>query len=442
MIGKKFLQKNGLNSMPTITIDPKIFINKPYIKCPNCGKKSFGVLSIYSYHYARRCFECRYEKSFKLPPIPKKIIYLDQFVISEMMKSINPKLNKTNKVDPFFRVLFEKLDRLNKLQVIVCPESTIHFDESVVSTYYPALKRMYEQLAHNFTFYDPETIKRFQIIEDFKGWIGQPKKIIDIGTILMGNGDLDGWQSRLYISVDLRSQNPTLANDLRRLRDQGSELVNKVFQRWQTEKTKKFNDWYEEERYAYGPAMIRSYLKSLFEFNAIATGKIPLTINNIGGLTSNVSVIMTIIHRKLRELGFSDEEGVKKSIEYFQSESIKNIPYIKLSSMLFAALAVETKFGRKKPPSRGIMNDVEIIASYSPYCDAMLIDKECQRLLKRGLKETKNTLQTKIFSQNDKVEFIEYLDQIEKSTSKKHLMKVKEVYGNTWLDPYIEMFQN
>ena len=86
------------------------------------------------------------------------------------------------------------------------------------------------------------------------------------------------------------------------------------------------------------------------------------------------------------------------------------------------------------------MNDVEIIASYTPYCDTIFIDNECRRLLNQGLKETGYKLTTKVFSQDNKEEFLKYLDEIYGSLSKKHINKVKEVYGEKWLTPYVEMF--
>ena len=413
--------------MPTITIDPKMFINEPYIVCPKCGKNAFGVLSIYARHYVRRCAECRHDESYDLSPVSRKVIYLDQFAISEMMKSINESLKKTNKVDPFFRKLFEKLDVLNKMQVIVCPESTNHFDESFVSSYYKALKRLYQQLAHDFSFYDPETIKRFQVLEDFNGWAGLKKIPVDVGDVLIGNGNLEGWDDRFIISVSLRDQDPTLADELRKNRDKTSDALIKVFNRWQTEKNKTFNDWYNEERLSYGKYIKEIYLNGLFK-------------HDIGALTSNPSIIMTVIHRKLGEKGLTDEEGMKKSFEYLDSESLKEIPYVQISSILFGSLAREASLGRKKPPTQGMMNDIEAISCYTPYCDAIFIDNECRRLLNQGIKETGYNLKTKIFSQDNKDEFLQYLDDIEKSVSKKHLEKVKEVYGDKWLTPYVEMF--
>lgn len=428
--------------MPTITIDPKMFINEPYITCPKCGKESFGVLSIHASHFIRRCKECWHDESFKLPPVSRKVIYLDQFAISEMMKSINPSLKKIDKVDPFFRKLFEKLDVLNKMQVIICPESSSHFDESFVSAYYPTLKRLYQQLAHNFSFYDPETIKRFQVLEDFNEWVGLKKRPIDIGDVLTGTGDLEGWEDRFIISVSLRDQDPSLADELRKSRDQTSDALIQVFNRWRTEKTKTFNDWYEEERSAYGKSILQTYIRSIVEYSKLITNQVPVSINSIGNISSNASIIMTAIHWKLSEKGFSDEDGMKKSIEYLNSENIKNIPYVQISAMLFASLAREASLGRKKPPTKGMMNDVEVIACHAPYCDAMFIDNECRRLLNTGLSQTKVKLKTKVFSQDNKNEFLDYLDEIEKSVSKTHLKKVKEVYGDKWLTPYVEMFLN
>jgi len=71
-------------------------------------------------HYVRRCIKCWFDQSFPLPALNKRIIYLDQFVISNMMKELDPSNKNTN---GFYRSLFERLDRLSKLQLLVCPES-------------------------------------------------------------------------------------------------------------------------------------------------------------------------------------------------------------------------------------------------------------------------------------------------------------------------------
>ena len=422
-----------------ITINPKMLLSKPFIKCPKCKKPDFGVATINHYSYFRRCTSCWYDQSFKLPPLSRKVIYIDQFAISDMMKSINPQVGKMNKVDPFFKKLFEKLDKLNKLQLIICPDSNNHFNESIVSPYYQFLKRMYEQLSHGTTFYDAETIKRFQINRSFQEWIGEPKEPLDVGNVLMG-GNLDGWQGRFIISVSFRDQNPSFSQELRKERDEGSEALNKVFERWQTEKSKSFNEWYEEERVSFGKSKIRNYLGSLVDYAGLASGQNQVTMNNLSSLLSPTSVIFTVIHRKLREKGLSDKEVLEKSIEFFNSETIKDMPYLKISSAMYAGLAKEASLGRKEPPTKGMVNDIEVLATYSTYCDALFVDNECRRLLSSKDAKGKIDISSKLFSKNNRNDFITYLDEIEKTADKKHLALIKQVYGEGWESPFTTMF--
>ena len=113
---------------------PKIkeFVHEPFRTCPDCGTdRTFGVLMICDRHYVRRCIQCWFDKSLPLPAIKKTIIYLDQFVLSNMMKELDPSKEYAH---GFYRTLFEKLDRLSKRQLIVCPDSPIQDYESVVDT--------------------------------------------------------------------------------------------------------------------------------------------------------------------------------------------------------------------------------------------------------------------------------------------------------------------
>ena len=106
--------------MGTITVDPRDFISGPFRKCPKCGAEQFGVLMVCGNHYIRRCREraCWYTQSANLPEIKKKIIYLDQFAISNMMKALNPSVKSHERAaaDPFWQELFEILDVVCRLE--------------------------------------------------------------------------------------------------------------------------------------------------------------------------------------------------------------------------------------------------------------------------------------------------------------------------------------
>jgi hypothetical protein len=417
-----------------ITIDPKIFISPPYLKCPKCSATEYGVLMISRRNYRRKCGACKHSKSFKLPSLNKKIVYLDQMAISEMMKVLHPKVSQKTKgkVKKIWKTLFEKLDRLVKLQLIICPDSTTHLKESLVMIgYYESLRRMYEQLSNGTSFHDENTIKRFQITADFRKWLGEKDvNKIKAADVIQGEG-LNGWQDRLRISVDLFKSNEELIKQFKKERDDIDLNMKQVFKRWQSEKSKQFKDWFNEEKTVFGPIIIRSYLENIVRIDEHF-------------FPSTHSVVLSVMQRILKEHGFKDEELLNKCFEYLKSDSIKEIPVVSISAGLYASIARKAAAGQKKPPTKGAVNDISIISSLSPYCDAMFIDNEFNSLLKENIngKPVKEVIgvKAKLFSQRNIGEFISYLNEIEKSASVEHIKKVIEVYGDSWGKPFVEMY--
>ncbi|OGG24042.1 hypothetical protein A3A79_02495 [Candidatus Gottesmanbacteria bacterium RIFCSPLOWO2_01_FULL_43_11b] len=423
-----------------ITIDPRIFISPPYVECPKCKKPDYGVISIHSFSYTRRCRACWHTESYSLPKLKKKVIYLDQMVISEMMKLLHPttEITRRVRVKGVWKEVFAKLDRLVKLQLIICPDSTTHLHESLVTPHYQLLRRMYEHLSNGVSFYDEETIKRFQIIVNFRKWLGKKTQEIDLYSVLHGD-DIDGWQDRIRISVDMFGQDKDLPERIRSDRDQIDSYMQTVFKRWQSEKGKVFNDWYEEEVGQFGIMILKSYLQSLQRHYSAAMGDPNARLDWL--LPSSTVTLVSEIQDELKEKGTPEDQLLLKTTEYFKSEDIKEVSYGRISAMLFAAVARKAASGKKKPPTRGFVNDVKTIASLAPYCDAMFVDKECHTYLKEEPVKTRLGLHTQFFSQLDINVFLNYLDKIERSASKKHLEKVKEIYGEDWGSPFFEMFE-
>src|SRR5204863_2824057 len=121
---------------------PKVkeFVHPPFLLCPDCGEQTFGVLMVCDRHYVRRCISCWFDDSFPLPPVHKRIIYLDQFVISNMMKELNP---EDGRARGYYHALFCALDRLSSLQLIVCPDSPLHDHESLVDPRYQKIRAVF-----------------------------------------------------------------------------------------------------------------------------------------------------------------------------------------------------------------------------------------------------------------------------------------------------------
>jgi hypothetical protein len=362
----------------------------------------------------------------KLPELHKKIIYLDQFVISEMMKSIHTKLGKTEKVDPFWLRLFEKLERLSHLQLIVCPDSHFHQQESLLYEY-KALRRMYEQLSHGTTFYDPGTIHRFQVQQWFRQWLGlkDDHGDIDAGDVI--HGDPDAWQEKLIVSVDFKHTDEEVAT-IKKTRDATHAGITEIFARWRNEPKKKFTERFEEEGLAWGRVMMQKYIASIVKYGSDQTSMEDFAMSTM----SDESVLITGLSMYLPHEPEKTEENLRKMSEFLQSKEMLEVPFNRVSALLWAAIADQAaNDATRKPPNKGVVNDIDMISTLLPYCDATFIDRDMHGLLQYGpLKpELEKSYKTKIFSAANKKAFLEYLDGIEKGTDPKLLETIRGVYG-------------
>lgn len=423
--------------------DPTVLIQPPFIVCPRCRADVFGVAFIQGHYFFRRCRECWHSQQYRLPPIQKKIVYLDQFAISNMMKALDPKssahLRRT--LDPFWLSLFQKLDVLCKLQLIVCPESSAHNKESLVSGYYDSLKKMYELLSVAVTFRDTDWIQGVQVHEHLRQWLaGTVDFAFNLNISAVVQGDIDVWTERFTISVDIPWRDEWI-DDLRRQRDELSQEINQIFSRWQHETGRAFNEWFEEEALAFGQSHLLGFGNQLKKYADIQVGERVLTMNDLFP-ASSVKLVMMIQHT-LISAGVSDQgDWPKKAKEYLTSPSLKTIPFLKISSMLWAAIARKAASGMRRPPSRGMSNDIETISTLLPYCDAMFIDDECRTYLNEQPLARELNFRTELFSQNNKQEFLAYLEGIHNSMSEEHRHVIQGVYGENWATPYTHLYQS
>lgn len=112
------------------TIDFRSMIQGPFKNCPKCGKKLYGVLSVHGHHYIRRCRECWHTSNhIPLPTLKKRVIYLDQFAISEMAKLGDKTIKRRSsaEVAQWWQTILENLRLLVRAQMVVCPESECTF---------------------------------------------------------------------------------------------------------------------------------------------------------------------------------------------------------------------------------------------------------------------------------------------------------------------------
>ncbi|MER9849608.1 hypothetical protein NKJ55_20150 [Mesorhizobium sp. M0106] len=89
--------------------------------CPGCGAENkFGNVDVYGDYVYLGCGRCRYNERHPLPPVKKKVLYLDQFFFSHAVRGKEARFVEATK----------RIVELAALQLLVVPYSSVHEEET------------------------------------------------------------------------------------------------------------------------------------------------------------------------------------------------------------------------------------------------------------------------------------------------------------------------
>ena len=196
----------------------------------------------------RRCRECWFDRVDALSQLTKKVVYIDQFAVSNMMKAIDvtAKGHDRTAADPLWLRLFEALERGSKLQLLICPDSDEHQRESLMMPYFDALKRMFDQLSHGVSFEASEHIRQRQLYVAVEAWLRGENPTYDFDPTTVTRGDLHGWLERLIVTVDM----PYPAEMVEAIRDERDRIYDGLkshFEQIAKADTVGFDEWLRRE---------------------------------------------------------------------------------------------------------------------------------------------------------------------------------------------------
>ena len=422
------------------TLSVRDFIMPPYKTCPKCGHDTFGVLTIDGDRYSRRCRDCLHMVDrFPLPKLRKKIIYLDQYVVSNLMKLENPAHQRNDKLktDPFWQELGALLMELRRLQLIVCPDSASHVSESRISPFNAELKKMYEHLSGGVTFNSFEAIQSRQIGELAHAWSESREPEFDFNPRDVLSEDPNKWGKRYYITFQ---DNPfVIPNEIKASRAFMHATIGRLFRDvWGKEK-RSFQEWYDAERKGYQRNLARAAAQAIEQrknmMSTLRPGVEPSLVELGTMLPSPAEVLLTNVQDIMRfarkgELR-TQEEITTMQKEFAEANRISEAPFVKLQSMMYAAIAMRAAAGQKEPPNEGMTTDVETVAYLLPYCDAMLMDNDCRALLLNIPKTLRPPEVARVYSLNSRTEFLEYLRTIRGSVTPEHALALSDLYGES-----------
>jgi len=420
----------------------------PFILCPRCGKKSFGVSEVLSDHYLRKCNQCFYPDSernepevcYILPHLSKRIIYIDQFALSYMVRALHPDMKATgnNHADHFWVQLYQKLDKLIRMQIIICPQSNFHFQESLVSNFFEPLERMYHLLSRDSKFIDQYRIRKFQIENSVRNWVrglSGHSMVDNLKSVI--DRDIDIWLPR-KITFSPSHYPQTYEVQLRESRERIHRQWIQEFNIWKEHSDAKFEQWMEDFYLSLVKEILHSYPDCLRYIIRLPAQQIHHT-DLCQFLLESMDPIQ-LMHSVFKEEGITYNDLWLNTWQYLQSDSFRQIPFIKLYALFYASFARKAGSGQKKPPDRGMTNDLNVLSLLLPYCDAMFIDNQCRSCLEEKDVQSRIDYSTRVFSLSSKEDFLAYLEQLETEFPPKYRKEVEDLYGIQWINTPTQLY--
>jgi hypothetical protein len=391
-----------------------MFETHPFLDCPACNAPSaFGVLSIGGNRLSQRCQKCKFIGQTILPRLNKRVIYLDQFAISNVYKIRSGESLRPVHVHNFWVEFERRIQRAKTSHAAIFPSSDIHMDETIVSRFSSELRVEHEIFGGGASFVDSGTLNRAQEMEFAKAFMsGQPAPDLqfDVDTALRGHRN--DWLPNLHITVN--SDYSSFASALRESRDRLQAAMLPLFERWQRDRPS-FGAVLKEELAAIGKARIESYFLMWRDYIYAIECQDSDKIFNIE-LSSGMRHA-TIMAQVFKDLGVQDDECLKKLVEFWSWPELIKLPFHRIGAHMYAAIATRLAAGQKRMPSPGLSNDIKAVSTYAPYVDAMFIDIECENLLNDGRLKKKLMYRSRIFSKSSSREFFAYLQDLENELS-------------------------
>jgi len=372
------------------------------------------------------------------PPHLKKVLYLDQFAISDMMKAVDEQARGHGRVDQFWLELFKALERVCKLQLAVCPSSPIHREESLVASGFAALERMYGQLSNGVKFLRPEEIEQQQTDTALVAWLDGRDPDHDLDPQRVTHGGLHEWQGRYLITVSVDNVQH-LASQTRQARQRLSKSLAEWFEGCRRRPDKSFSHALVIESDGCRDGLVTAYNDWTARQLDVATGRSPFTPQNVSPSAAAMQVICILEVLQRRRLPSS--EARTTVIEFLNSPQFRDTPVNRISSRLFASIAHAAANGRKNPPDDGTSNDIRMVSAYMPYCDAMLVDNRVRAMLTSLPQRYALDYRCRLFSRRTGDSFLGYLKELEQEADPLILALVRDVYGPDWPTPFLEMYE-
>jgi hypothetical protein len=396
----------------------------PFRKCLRCKSESFGTLSVGGNRVTKRCKECRYSHDEVLPDVDKRVVYLDQFAVSELYKTKTNTPKPGAPHDQFWRDCYALANRAYLRQQVIFPASNLHSDETIVWHSPAELRLAHEMFSGETSFQSTDVIatqQEWMFAEAFLKGAPPPSLGTSVDEVISGTRNV--WLPIYHISVN--SDYSMFADGLRQDKAVAKASLRQLADVWvRTRPT--FNELLKHELSSYGSAMREALSAQITKTQAAITSDDPASVLDMRfGLISRYRHLTALFERS----GVPEQDAFKEVLRFLDWSGNQQQPAHKIFAYLFAALGWRISSGQRPEMNASILNDFSAISTYSPCVDAMFVDRQCASLLRQGRLRSELSYKARIFSLSDPQEFLDYLKSLGDSATENVRELAHELYG-------------
>ncbi|WP_430471310.1 hypothetical protein [Thalassospira lucentensis] len=385
--------------------------------CPSCGAKhKFGIVDVRGSFVLKGCEGCQYKERQRLPPLKKKVVYLDQFFLSHAFRGN----------DDRFSAAAVRLEKIAQYQLLVAPYSTLHEDETDLWKRREELLGFIQKVSRGHEFVADYKLDETQIFKAFQAWTNgeESKYILEENDVF--EDEIHTWEGYFRINVDRYRKDRELS---RSLKSQSVSSLIDMFDDWRESQST-----FEEDVLLELNDAAKGYLTTYFSYaSRMSQGDFSAVLN--------APVMSIVVQNLLRSIprNISEEKRLQTILAFFSSDHFRSVPGEELSARIFASLKKMVKTGayknKKKAKEKlsGFFYDVRHVAKYGPYCDAFFADKAMAELLSAPEIDFSRRYGVQVFTVDTIDEFYVWLDQLEENMSDEHKAGLKQAY------PFIEV---
>ena len=136
------------------------------------------------------------------------------------------------------------------------------------------------------------------------------------------------------------------------------------------------------------------------------------------------------------------EERIRAVLDFFGSDHFRGVPYEWLSTRACAVLKDRVRRGQptnlKKAAEKisHTFQDIEHVATYGPYCDAIFIDKAMADLVRDSRIGLEKRYDVKVFCEENWSDFDAWLNTLDANLSPEHAAGLAAAYPTSIANPF------